>query len=122
MFEKMQQVSSVGVTVFVAGAIAGGIGTALLNRPYPIIVGMLVGLYFLFAIKVASQWERVALLRFGRYVGLRGPGLFIIVPVVDTLSRYVDQRVRTTRVSAETALTRDTVPVNVDAIVFWVVW
>jgi regulator of protease activity HflC (stomatin/prohibitin superfamily) len=122
MFEKMQQVSSVGVTVFVAGAIAGGIGTELLNRPYPIIVGMLVGLYFLFAIKVASQWERVALLRFGRYVGLRGPGLFTIIPVVETLSRYVDQRVRATKVTAETALTRDTVPVNVDAILFWVVW
>jgi regulator of protease activity HflC (stomatin/prohibitin superfamily) len=81
-----------------------------------------VGVYFLFAIKVAPQWEKVALLRFGRYQGLRGPGIFTIIPVVDTLSRYVDQRVRVTKVTAETALTRDTVPVNVDAIVFWVVW
>jgi len=61
-------------------------------------------------------------LRFGRYRGLRGPGLFHIVPVVDTMSRYVDQRVRVSDVSAESALTRDTVPVNVDAIVFWMVW
>jgi regulator of protease activity HflC (stomatin/prohibitin superfamily) len=86
------------------------------------VVGILVGVYFLFAIKVAPQWEKVALLRFGKYVGLRGPGIFTIIPVVDTLSRYVDQRVRVTKVTAETALTRDTVPVNVDAIVFWVVW
>jgi regulator of protease activity HflC (stomatin/prohibitin superfamily) len=64
----------------------------------------------------------VALLRFGKYVGLRGPGLFFIVPVVETLSHYVDQRVRVASVSAESTLTRDTVPVNVDAIVFWLVW
>ena len=102
--------------------IVGGIGTAFWGQPYPLVAAGMVGVYFLFAIKVVPQWEKVALLRFGRYVGLRGPGIFIIIPVVDTLSRYVDQRVRTTKVSAETALTRDTVPVNVDAIVFWVVW
>ena len=111
-----------GITVFVVCAIAGGIGTALWDRPYPSWQALLVGVYFLFAIKVAPQWEKVALLRFGRYMGLRGPGIFTIIPVVDTLSRYVDQRVRVTKVTAETALTRDTVPVNVDAIVFWVVW
>jgi regulator of protease activity HflC (stomatin/prohibitin superfamily) len=122
MNEKLQKISSVGVTVFVACVIAGAIGTAIWNRPWPGLAGALVGIYFLFAIKVAPQWEKVALLRFGRYVGLRGPGIFTIIPVVDTLSRYVDQRVRVTKVTAETALTRDTVPVNVDAIVFWVVW
>jgi regulator of protease activity HflC (stomatin/prohibitin superfamily) len=63
-----------------------------------------------------------AVLRLGRYRGLRGPGLFFIVPVVDATSKFVDQRVRVTDVTAESALTRDTVPVNVDAIVFWVVW
>jgi regulator of protease activity HflC (stomatin/prohibitin superfamily) len=122
MNEKLQKISSVGITVFVACVIAGAIGSAIWNRPYPAAVGIVVGVYFLFAIKIASQWEKVALLRFGKYVGLRGPGLFTIIPVVDTLSRYVDQRVRVTKVTAETALTRDTVPVNVDAIVFWVVW
>jgi len=122
MHAKLQQVSSVGATVFVACVIAGVVGTALWDRPWPAIAGSLVGIYFFFAIKVAPQWEKVALLRFGRYVGLRGPGIFTIIPVVDTLSRYVDQRVRVTKVTAETALTRDTVPVNVDAIVFWVVW
>ena len=64
----------------------------------------------------------MALLRLGRYVGLRGPGLFHIIPVIDTLSPFVDQRVRVADVTAESTLTRDTVPVNVDAIVFWLVW
>jgi regulator of protease activity HflC (stomatin/prohibitin superfamily) len=66
--------------------------------------------------------EKVALLRLGRYAGLRGPGIFHIVPVVETLSPFVDQRVRVASVTAESTLTRDTVPVNVDAIVFWLVW
>ena len=82
----------------------------------------LIGLYFLFAIRMANQWEKVAVLRFGRFTGLRGPGMFHMIPIVDRLSRYVDQRVRVTNVSAESTLTRDTVPVNVDAIVFWMVW
>jgi regulator of protease activity HflC (stomatin/prohibitin superfamily) len=64
----------------------------------------------------------VAVLRLGRYLGLRGPGWFHMIPIVDTLSRFVDQRVRTANVTAESTLTRDTVPVNVDAIVFWMVW
>ena len=97
MNAKLQGISSVGVTVFVACAIAGGVGSALWNRPWPALAGGLVGIYFFFAIKVAPQWEKVALLRFGRYVGLRGPGIFTIIPVVDTLSRYVDQRVRVTK-------------------------
>jgi len=91
-------------------------------EPAVILPGMLLGLYCLFAIKVADQWQKAVVLRFGRFVGMRGPGIFFIVPVVDSVSAYVDQRVRVTSVSAETALTRDTVPVNVDAIVFWVVW
>ncbi|HYP08871.1 MAG TPA: slipin family protein, partial [Bryobacteraceae bacterium] len=82
----------------------------------------LAGLYLMFALKVADQWQKVAVLRLGKYQGLRGPGLFHIIPVIDTMSKFVDQRVRVTDVTAESALTRDTVPVNVDAIVFWVVW
>ncbi|MGZ5127878.1 MAG: slipin family protein [Burkholderiales bacterium] len=69
-----------------------------------------------------SQWEKVALLRLGHYVGLRGPGIFFIVPVLETLSPFVDQRVRVTSVTAESTLSRDTVPVDVDAIIFWLVW
>ena len=71
---------------------------------------------------MVRQWEKVAVLRLGRYVGLRGPGLCHIIPIFETLSPYVDQRVRVASVSAESTLTRDTVPVNVDAIVFWMVW
>jgi regulator of protease activity HflC (stomatin/prohibitin superfamily) len=93
-----------------------------LNNALPAVLGAFIGLYLLFAIRVAEQWERAAVLRFGRYIGLRGPGIFMIVPVMDQISLYVDQRVRVVQVSAETALTRDTVPVNVDAIVFWMVW
>ena len=81
-----------------------------------------MGLYLLFAIQVVQPWERVALVRLGRYVGLRGPGFFHIVPVVETISPIVDQRVRVHSVTAESTLTRDTVPVNVDANMFWMVW
>jgi len=117
------RLSSVGWALLAVCAGAGWWGYyAAYGSPAPLIAGILIGLYFLFAIRVADQWERVAVLRFGRFIGLRGPGLFHIVPIIDRLSRYVDQRVRVTSVSAESTLTRDTVPVNVDAIIFWLVW
>jgi regulator of protease activity HflC (stomatin/prohibitin superfamily) len=116
------KVSSVGVALLVI-SLAAGVGlSALLHNNAPTVVFGLVGIYLLYAIRKADQWEKVAVLRFGKYIGLRGPGMFHVIPVVDTLSRYVDQRVRVTNVSAESTLTRDTVPVNVDAIVFWMVW
>ena len=108
--------------IFVLSAVTGAIATGLTQMPGFAIGGLVVGAYFLFAIKVVKQWEKVAVLRLGRYIGLRGPGVFLIIPIVDSLSPYVDQRVRVSSVSAESALTRDTVPVNVDAIVFWLVW
>jgi regulator of protease activity HflC (stomatin/prohibitin superfamily) len=114
--------SAVGVALFVASIAIGFAITATAQSPAGVIAGALVGVYLVFAIKVADQWEKVAVLRFGRYVGLRGPGIFHIIPIVDQLSRVVDQRVRVANVSAESTLTRDTVPVNVDAIVFWMVW
>ncbi|HEX2800216.1 MAG TPA: slipin family protein [Thermoanaerobaculia bacterium] len=101
---------------------AGGILAAIAGSPFPFLAAVLVGVFLLFALKVANQWERAVVLRFGRFVGLKGPGLFVLVPVVDEISQLVDQRVRVTDVSAESALTKDTVPVNVDAIVFWTVW
>jgi regulator of protease activity HflC (stomatin/prohibitin superfamily) len=82
----------------------------------------IVGAYLLFAIKVADQWEKAAVLRLGKYRGLSGPGIFHIIPIIDSINSFVDQRIRVTDVSAKSTLTRDTVPVNVDAIVFWVVW
>jgi regulator of protease activity HflC (stomatin/prohibitin superfamily) len=116
------RMSNVGVAVFVIWLAAGAGIMALTGYQAALIVGALVGVYFLFAIRLADQWERVAVLRFGKYIGLRGPGLFHMIPIVDSLSRFVDQRVRVANVSAESTLTRDTVPVNVDAIVFWLVW
>jgi regulator of protease activity HflC (stomatin/prohibitin superfamily) len=121
MYQR-KQFSSVGVTVLLACLLIGFLAARFTSRPFPGLAGALLGAYFLFAIKVVDQWEKVAVLRFGRYRGLRGPGVFMIVPIIDTLSRYVDQRVRVTTVSAESTLTRDTVPVNVDAIIFWLVW
>ncbi|HLY40161.1 MAG TPA: slipin family protein [Terracidiphilus sp.] len=115
-------ISSVGVLVCLILVAAGMWGSAETHQQRWVIIGSLLGVYFLLAIKVVDQWERVAVLRFGRYRGLKGPGAFLIIPIVDSLSRYVDQRVRVTTVSAESTLTRDTVPVNVDAIVFWLVW
>ena len=114
--------NSVGVTVFLLCIAFGLLVAKLTNMPLIALAAGLTGLYFLFAIVVVDQWEKVAVLRFGRYRGLRGPGLFLIIPIAETLSRYVDQRVRVTTVSAESTLTRDTVPVNVDAIIFWLVW
>jgi regulator of protease activity HflC (stomatin/prohibitin superfamily) len=116
------RISSIGVTLFVISLAIGLGASALTGSPAPLFAMALVSLYLLFAIRVADQWERVAVLRFGKYIGLKGPGLFHLIPVVDTISRYVDQRVRVANVSAESTLTRDTVPVNVDAIVFWMVW
>ena len=116
------QISSVAVAAFALCLVFGALVTLRVRQPAPLIAGALVGLYLLFAVKVVRQWEKVALLRLGKYVGLRGPGLFHIVPVLETLSPFVDQRVRVASVTAESTLTRDTVPVNVDAIVFWLVW
>ncbi len=117
-----QRFSSVGITACLLSIAAAAAIAKLSGSPLVAAGGALVGLYLLFAIRVVDQWEKVAVLRFGKYRGLRGPGVFFLIPIVDTLSRYVDQRVRVTTVSAESTLTRDTVPVNVDAIIFWLVW
>jgi regulator of protease activity HflC (stomatin/prohibitin superfamily) len=114
--------SAVGAALFTGFLLLGGILTGVSNNPVPLIALGAVAVYLLFAIRVAQQWEKAAVLRLGRYRGLRGPGLFHVIPIVDSVSSFVDQRVRVTSVSAETALTRDTVPVNVDAIIFWIVW
>jgi regulator of protease activity HflC (stomatin/prohibitin superfamily) len=119
---RIQEINGVALLLFVVCVLAGVAVSQSIHQPWPAISGVMVGLYFLVAIKVVRQWEKVAVLRLGRYLGLRGPGLCHIIPIVDTLSPYVDQRVRVASVSAESTLTRDTVPVNVDAIVFWLVW
>jgi len=82
----------------------------------------LIGLYILFAFRVANQWEKAVVLRLGRFIGLKGPGPFWIIPIVDTIPTMVDHRVMVTPFNAEKTLTKDTVPVDVDAVLFWLVW
>jgi regulator of protease activity HflC (stomatin/prohibitin superfamily) len=120
--EARRFVSGPSILALVVSVLTGIAGTVSSNKPWPLLTGVLLGVFLLFALKVANQWERAVVLRFGKFQGLKGPGLFFVVPIVDTVSHLVDQRVRVTDVSAESALTKDTVPVNVDAIVFWTVW
>ena len=103
-------------------SLAVGLGATLsTNNPIPVVVLALVGAIAAQAPRVAQQWERAVVLRLGRYAGLHGPGLFWIVPFVDTVSSWIDQRTITTSFAAEQTLTSDTVPVNVDAVLFWMV-
>jgi len=87
-----------------------------------ILVLNLVGVYVLLAFKIADQWEKAIVLRLGRFVGLKGPGPFWVVPIVDTIPSWIDHRVMVTPFTAERTLTKGTVPVDVDAVLFWVVW
>lgn len=100
-----------------------GLGTMFLTgNPVGLIVGVVLGLLLAQSPKIARQWQRAVVLRLGRYIGLRGPGLFWIIPFVDSICAWVDQRVITTSFAAEETLTSDTVPVNVDAVLFWMVY
>lgn len=86
------------------------------------IVLILVGAYVLLALKIASQWEKAVILHLGKFSKLAGPGMFWIIPIVDTIANWIDHRVMVTPFSAEKTLTKDTVPVDVDAVLFWLVW
>jgi regulator of protease activity HflC (stomatin/prohibitin superfamily) len=119
---NMPRFNIVSATVLLLPLLAG-IGISLLTlNPVGAIVGTLVGALLSQAPKIARQWEKAVVLRLGRYVGLRGPGLFWIIPFVDSVSAWVDQRIITTSFAAEQTLTSDTVPVNVDAVLFWMVY
>jgi regulator of protease activity HflC (stomatin/prohibitin superfamily) len=111
------------LSIVILLAIAGvGAGWSLAAAdPIPGVVLLVAGLLFMQAPQIATQWERAVVLRLGRFVGLRGPGLFWIVPFVDRVSAWIDQRTITTSFAAEQTLTSDTVPVNVDAVLFWMV-
>ncbi len=87
-----------------------------------LLVSALVATLLAPSLQIAYQWERAVVLRLGKFRTLRKPGIFFILPVIDKVARFVDQRIRVTDFSAEMTLTSDTVPVNVDAIAFWVVW
>ena len=85
-------------------------------------VWTLLGIYVLFALKVASQWEKAVVLRLGKFKKLAGPGAFWIFPIMDNIPKWIDHRVMVTPFAAQKTLTKDTVPVDVDAVLFWVVW
>ena len=86
------------------------------------IVLVIVAIFATMAIHIADQWEKAVVLRMGKFVGLKGPGIFLIIPILDKIDKFIDQRVRVTEFKADQTLTKDTVPVNVDAVVYWTVW
>lgn len=112
-------VAALFLIVFVGLGTAGTIAT---ENPVWIVIGVFLGIVTSQSAKVAQQWERAVVLRLGKYVGLRGPGLFWIIPFFETVSSWIDQRTVTTSFAAEETLTSDTVPVNVDAVLFWMVF
>ena len=113
----------VSMTVFII-LLAIFVGLYLLGKYSDPILALLIIISILItsSIHIADQWERAVVLRMGKYKGLRGPGIFFIIPIIETVHSFIDQRVRVTDFKAEQTLTKDTVPVNVDAIVYWTVW
>ena len=115
------RVNVIAIAILLASIALGVVAGGTKDNSVPLIVALAVGLVLMQSPRVAQQWERAVVLRLGRFVGLRGPGLFWIVPFVDTVSSWIDQRTITTSFAAEQTLTSDTVPVNVDAVLFWMV-
>ncbi|HVH26305.1 MAG TPA: slipin family protein [Vicinamibacterales bacterium] len=115
------QVNVVAIAVLLGSLVWGALVSWAIRSPIALIVMGVVGAIAMQSPKVAQQWERAVVLRLGRFSGLRGPGLFWIVPFVDAVSSWIDQRTITTSFAAEQTLTSDTVPVNVDAVLFWMV-
>jgi regulator of protease activity HflC (stomatin/prohibitin superfamily) len=114
-------VNVVAILILAASVVIGLLAARAMRSPIPLVAMVLVGLLLMPAPQIAQQWERAIVLRFGRFVGMRGPGLFWIVPFFDRVSSWIDQRTITTGFAAEQTLTADTVPVNVDAVLFWMV-
>ncbi|MFH1998509.1 MAG: slipin family protein [Planctomycetota bacterium] len=117
------RISQIWEAVLVVTTLAA-LGTYLRHRPdsWILVASTVVAGLISPSLQMAYQWEKAVLLRFGRFRGLRGSGVFLVLPILDKVANYVDQRIRVTDFRAETTLTRDTVPVNVDAIAFWMVW
>jgi hypothetical protein len=118
---RAPRMNVVSIVILLASLSIGILGVRALNNPIPLVAMAIVGVILMQAPRIAEQWERAVVLRLGRYVGLRGPGLFWIMPFVDRVSSWIDQRTITTTFAAEQTLTSDTVPVNVDAVLFWMV-
>src|SRR3989454_8078940 len=118
---RLAPLNVVAITVLLVVLAPGVVAFVVTRNPSPLIAAAVVGLVLMLSPRIARQWERAVVLRLGKFVGLRGPGLFWIVPFVDTVSSWIDQRTITTSFAAEQTLTSDTVPVNVDAVLFWMV-
>jgi regulator of protease activity HflC (stomatin/prohibitin superfamily) len=118
---EMRGPNVVAVTIVLASVITGVLLTVLRQSPVPAIAGALIGIVGMQSPKIAQQWEAAIVLRLGRFQAMRGPGLFWIVPFVDRVTNWIDQRTITTSFAAEQTLTSDTVPVSVDAVLFWMV-
>jgi regulator of protease activity HflC (stomatin/prohibitin superfamily) len=113
----------ISVTVFlVLGAVCASLFLMKMITGPLLAVGLLVSLFTASSIHIADQWEKAVVLRMGKFIGLKGPGPFLIIPIIDKVNNYIDQRVRVNSIKAEQTLTKDTVPVNVDAVVYWTVW
>lgn len=112
----------VAIFIVILSIAAGLTGTVIAENPVYIISAILLGLILAQSPKIAKQWEKGVVLRLGRFIGLRGPGLFWVIPFIDSVSSWIDQRIVTTSFAAEETLTSDTVPVNVDAVLFWLVY
>ncbi len=121
--ETKTGVNSIAVTVFTI-LIGADIALFVLKAIGPVTAaaGFVLATFLAAMVRVADQWERAVVLRMGKYRGLKGPGPFLLIPILDRVVNYIDQRVRVTDFSAEETLTKDTVPVNVDAVVYWTVW
>src|SRR4051795_1594509 len=111
----------VSIAILGASLVIGALAMQALGNAVPLVVMAVVGLILMQSPRIAEQWERAVMLRLGRFIVLQGPGLFWIIPFVDTVSSWIDQRTITTSFAAEQTLTADTVPVNVDAVLFWMV-
>lgn len=118
---SLPDINVVAIALLLGAAGLGALAARAAGTYGPLIAGILVGLVVMPAPRIAQQWERAVVLRFGRYVGLRGPGLFWVLPFVDRVPTVIDQRTIATGFAAEQTLTADTVPVNVDAVLFWMV-
>jgi regulator of protease activity HflC (stomatin/prohibitin superfamily) len=115
------RINVVAIGILLAAVTIGLIGMALVRNPIPLGLMLIVGAVAAQSPRIAQQWERGVVLRLGRFIGLKGPGLFWVMPFVDRVSSWIDQRTITTSFAAEQTLTSDTVPVNVDAVLFWMV-
>jgi len=119
--QAVSRVNIIAILLLLASIAIGVVLMVTFGSPLPLIVMVVVGFILMQSPRIAQQWERAIVLRLGRYEGMRGPGLFWIVPFIDSVSSWIDQRTITTSFAAEQTLTSDTVPVNVDAVLFWMV-